>query len=41
VLTGKRVADRLDPRASLRWFAGILVVIALATGVEATVALVG
>ncbi len=40
VLTGKRVADRLDPSSSLRWFAALLVAVAVYTGVQATTALV-
>ena len=40
VLTGKRIADRLDPRSSLRWFAGLLVAVALYTAIAATTALV-
>jgi hypothetical protein len=41
VLTGKRIADRLDPARSLRWFAALLVVVALATATQAAVALSG
>jgi uncharacterized membrane protein YfcA len=40
VLTGKRVADRLDPGSSLRWFAALLVAVAIYTGIQATTALV-
>jgi uncharacterized membrane protein YfcA len=39
VLTGKRVADRLDPRSSLRWFAALLVAVAVYTAVQAAAAL--
>jgi uncharacterized membrane protein YfcA len=39
VLTGGRIADRLDPRRSLRWFAALLVAVAVYTAVEATVSL--
>lgn len=35
VLTGGRLADRLDPRRSLRWFAGLLGAVALYTAVDA------
>ncbi|MDP1805116.1 MAG: sulfite exporter TauE/SafE family protein [Acidimicrobiales bacterium] len=35
VLTGGRVADRIDAQRSLRWFAGLLVVVALYTGGQA------
>jgi hypothetical protein len=35
VLTGGRVADRLDPERSLRWFAGLLVAVALYTAIRA------
>ena len=35
VLAGGNLADRLDPRRSLRWFAGLLVAVALYTGVDA------
>jgi uncharacterized membrane protein YfcA len=41
VLTGKRMADRLDPKSSLRWFALLLVAVACYTAVQATTALVG
>ena len=41
VLTGKRVADWLDPKSSLRWFAALLVGVALYTAIQATTALVG
>ncbi|HEX4905315.1 MAG TPA: sulfite exporter TauE/SafE family protein [Acidimicrobiales bacterium] len=34
VLTGGRVAGRLEPRRSLRWFAALLVVVAVYTGVD-------
>jgi uncharacterized membrane protein YfcA len=40
VLTGKHLADRLDPTTSLRWFAGLLVAVALYTAIQATSALV-
>jgi uncharacterized membrane protein YfcA len=41
VLTGKRVADRLDPSSSLKWFAGLLVAVAVYTGIHAATALAG
>ena len=40
VLTGKRMADRLDAKSSLRWFAALLVGVALYTAIQATSALV-
>lgn len=40
VLAGSRVADRLDPKRSLRWFAALLVAVAVYTAAQATVALV-
>ena len=40
VLTGGRIADRLDPRRSLRWFAALLGAVAAYTAVRATSALV-
>jgi uncharacterized membrane protein YfcA len=40
VLTGKRLADRLDPKTSVRWFAGLLVAVALYTAIQALSALV-
>jgi len=40
VLTGKHLADRLDPKSSLRWFAALLVALALYTAIQATSALV-
>lgn len=36
VLAGGRVADRLDPERSLRWFAGLLVAVAVYTAFRAT-----
>jgi uncharacterized membrane protein YfcA len=39
VLSGGKVADRLDPERSLRWFAGLLVVVAAYTAVRAGTAL--
>jgi hypothetical protein len=39
VLGGKHLADRLDPKTSLRWFAALLVAIALFTAIHATTAL--
>jgi uncharacterized membrane protein YfcA len=39
VLTGGRLADRLDPERSLRWFAGLLVAVALYTAIRAGSAL--
>ena len=41
VLSGGKVADRLDPKRSLRWFAGLLVAVAAYTAIRATAALVG
>jgi uncharacterized membrane protein YfcA len=38
-VVGKRVHDRLDPKASLRWFAVLLVAVALYTGAQAISAL--
>lgn len=35
VLTGGRIAGKLDPERSLRWFAGLLVVVAVYTGGDA------
>jgi uncharacterized membrane protein YfcA len=40
VLVGGRIADRLDPKRSLRWFAALLVAVAIYTGLEATIALI-
>lgn len=40
VITGSRVADRLDAQKSLRWFAGLLVAVAVYTAVRAVAALV-
>lgn len=37
VLTGGRVADRLDPQRSLRWFAALLVAVAIYTATRATI----
>ncbi len=39
VLTGGKVADRLDPERSLRWFAGLLVAVAAYTAISAAIAL--
>jgi uncharacterized membrane protein YfcA len=39
VLTGKRIADRLDPKRSLRWFAALLIGVALYTAAQAGSAL--
>jgi uncharacterized membrane protein YfcA len=39
VLSGGKVADRLDPERSLRWFAGLLVAVAAYTAIRATTAL--
>ncbi len=39
VVSGGKVADRLDPRRSLRWFAGLLVTVAVYTGARAISAL--
>jgi hypothetical protein len=41
VLAGKRIADRLDPERSLRWFAALLLVIAISTATQAAIALWG
>jgi uncharacterized membrane protein YfcA len=41
VLTGGRLADHLDAKGSLRWFAGLLVAVALYTGSRAGLALLG
>jgi uncharacterized membrane protein YfcA len=40
-VAGKHLHDRLDPKASLRWFAALLVVVALYTAAQAIVALTG
>ena len=39
VLSGGKVADRLDPERSLRWFAGLLVAVAAYTAIRAVTAL--
>jgi uncharacterized protein len=39
VLVGGRIADRIDAERSLRWFAALLVTLALYTGIDATIAL--
>lgn len=39
VLAGGRVADRLDPRRSLRWFSALLVIVAVYTAFRATTSL--
>jgi uncharacterized protein len=39
VATGGRIADRLDPERSLRWFAALLVAVALYVGVRAAAAM--
>jgi uncharacterized membrane protein YfcA len=41
VLSGKRLAMRLDPERSLRWFAAVLVAVALYTAVRAGNGLIG
>jgi hypothetical protein len=41
VLTGTRLADRLDPEASVRWFAALLVAVALYTALNALRGLAG
>jgi uncharacterized membrane protein YfcA len=41
VLTGKRIADRLDPKRSLNWFAALLVGIAAYTAIQAGSKLLG
>lgn len=40
VLTGGKIADRLDPEHSLRWFAALLVAVAAYTAIRAATALV-
>ena len=39
VLAGKRIADRLDPKLSIRWFAALLVGVAAYTAVRASMGL--
>jgi len=39
VVSGSRIADRLDPKRSLRWFAALLVAVATYTAISAGVAL--
>jgi len=39
VLTGKSIADRIDAQKSLRWFAALLVAVAVYTATDAVVAL--
>jgi uncharacterized membrane protein YfcA len=39
VLSGGRIADRIDARRSLRWFAGLLIVVAAYTAVNAAAGL--
>ena len=39
VLTGGRIADRLDPERSLRWFAALLVAVAVYTATSSVLAL--
>lgn len=39
VLTGGKVADRLDPERSLRWFAALLIAVAVYTAIRAGLAL--
>ena len=41
VLSGGKVADRLDPEGSLRWFATLLVAVAAYTAISAGAALLG
>lgn len=41
VVVGGRVADRIDPERSLRWFSGLLVAVGLYTGIQAGAALLG
>ncbi len=41
VLTGKRVADRLDPKRSSNWFAVLLVGVGVYTAVRASAGLLG
>jgi uncharacterized membrane protein YfcA len=40
VLVGARIANRLDPKRSIRWFAALLVAVAIYTALEATTALI-
>jgi uncharacterized membrane protein YfcA len=40
-LAGKRIADQLDPKRSLRWFSALLVVVALYTAGQAGSAVLG
>jgi uncharacterized protein len=40
VLVGGRIADRLDPKRSLRWFAALLLAVAIYTALQATAALI-
>ena len=40
VLAGGRIADRLDARRSLRWFAALLVLVAIYTAFRATSSLI-
>jgi uncharacterized membrane protein YfcA len=41
VLTGKHLADRLDAERSLRWFAVLLVGVAMYTAIQAAIGLFG
>jgi uncharacterized membrane protein YfcA len=41
VLTGKRLADRLNPQRSLTWFAGLLVAVGAYTALRAGLSLFG
>ena len=41
VVTGSKVADRLDAKRSLRWFAALLVMVAVYTAIRALDALIG
>lgn len=41
VISGGKVADRLDPERSLRWFAALLVAVAVYTAIRAATALAG
>jgi uncharacterized protein len=41
VLTGKRIADRLDPKRSVNWFAALLVGVAVYTAIQAGSKLLG
>ena len=40
VLTGARIAERLEPKRSLQWFAALLIGVAVYTAIQATTALI-